>query len=295
MEFNEYRQVYLNFELATSQTRLISLAAGETLQDFPKNLPEKTQDILYHLITKFSNILGGIVDKNSEPRETDLANAAADNKANSDTPFFQPVLQIILANFYSDREVMRINVDNLLYAQELIMLFAHLDAFMSDSIRTMCRKEPRLLYRDKKMSWKAILESGDWENVVEKMIEEYSYDFGWKSIKERVRFLQSEHGLFIETPPNELDDLDNAEKIRHIVIHNGSRVSQEYLERTKRTDVRIGEIIPISPDYLKSVNGKVRMLGSDLFISIAKKIFQISDENLSGVWRRNKHKSIRSA
>jgi hypothetical protein len=210
------------------------------------------------------------------------------NRGSLDSPFFEPTLQYFLyaVLMKQDTKKFQFNFGDLLYAQELVMLFAHLDALISDSIRVICRREPRLLYRDKKMSWKSIIESANWQNIFEKMIEEYSYEIGWKSIKEKVLYLQSEHGLSFSISSTDLDELDKAEEIRHLVIHNGNRVSQEYLERTKRTDVFIGDIIPIASDYVQYVSHQVQFLGCDIFCTVAEKFFHVDPSKLTGVFRK---------
>ena len=176
--------------------------------------------------------------------------------------------------------------DRLLYAQELVMLIAHLDAFLGDSLRTICRKEPKMLYSNKQMRWDSILKQGNWQNLTESMIEEHTYQFGWKSIRERLAFLSSEYGLSITTPSAELLVIDEAEKTRHIVIHNGGKVSQEYIARSGKTDVQIGELIPISSDDTDRISMIAQMLGADVFLAIAQKFFKAEKKELTGILRR---------
>ena len=126
----------------------------------------------------------------------------------------------------------------------------------------------------------------DFDRLYMSMIEEHTYQFGWKSIRERLAYLSSEYGLSITTPSAELLVIDEAEKTRHIVIHNGGKVSQEYLTRSGRADVQIGELIPISSHDTDQISMIAQMLGADVFLAIAQKFFTAEKMELTGILRR---------
>lgn len=290
MDLKEYKQLYYNFEMSINQTRLISLAAGETLKEFPKRLPPEARNAMSNKFQSFAQrILKSIgsEEEKVDSKEIPIHFSERTEGKDSPSPFFIPWINLNIARIIAGKDTEQTtDFNNLLYAQELAMLFAHLDAFMGDSLRVMCRKEPRLLHRSKKMSWDSIIASGSWESLLEKMIEEYSYDFGWKSVNEKIQYLQTEHGLTIDTSPDDLNQLDDAEKTRNIVIHNGSRVSQEYLDRTMRTDVKVGDLIPISADYIQRISSLVRFVGIDVFMAVARKFFHATESEFMGIWQR---------
>jgi hypothetical protein len=128
--------------------------------------------------------------------------------------------------------------------------------------------------------WDRILQKGNWQNLVESMIEEYLYAFGWKTIHQRVEYLGSKHGLRIKTPTSVLLFIDEAENTRHAVIHNSGKVSQEYKNRTGQTDLTIGDVIPINTKYTDQLTRAVGTLGFDVFAAVAQKFFGIKKQDL---------------
>jgi hypothetical protein len=287
MELNEYKKVYYNFEIACHQTRLIAISAGTALEDFPMNLPTDAKDAITAVISDLaSKLTKAMASTSDDPSERKIKPMIPESSLGQ--KYASPVLQLFIAQSLSNQKVGTLNVESLLYAQELVMLLAHLDALMSDSLRAMCWREPRILHGSKKVAWGTILDCGSWENIIERLIEEYCFEFGWLSVLDRIKFLKSEHGLDINTSPDELNEIGIAEKLRHIIIHNGGRVSQEYLDRTRRTDVKVGDVIPVSPNYTEKIYGIIRLLGSDVYSAIARKFFQVKAEELTGILRRGR-------
>ena len=79
--------------------------------------------------------------------------------------------------------------------------------------------------------------------------------------------------------------LEGAENIRHIIVHNGGRASQEFINRTGRNDLAVGEIVPVTAEYVGDVSSSSRLLASELFTKVSKKFFQVGESDLDGVWR----------
>jgi hypothetical protein len=163
---------------------------------------------------------------------------------------------------------------SLVIAQELVILLAHVDAFISDSIRAMCKAKPIILISDKKISWRDVIETGNWDDLISYLTEEYSYDLGWNSISDRISYISERHGLKISLS-EPIRRLSEAEQLRHLIIHNGGRVSQEYLKKTGKTDVDLGELITITHDYTKQVAEDALLLLNNIFLSVSEKFFGI--------------------
>jgi hypothetical protein len=87
----------------------------------------------------------------------------------------------------------------------------------------------------------------------------------------------------LDFPADELDDLDAAENLRHIIVHNGSRVSPEYLTRTKRTDLRVGDRVQVTSGYAQDVSWMVSGLSTALFTAISIKYFGASRAEITGM------------
>jgi hypothetical protein len=185
MEIADYRQIYMNFHIAVEQTHLMSLVAGDALKDFPNRLP--TEAILGTYVD-----LRDMLDKFIRQREkgrTKPNKRAAQYQINVKNPLAGSSIQLLLTQVLAGKNPKELDFDRVLYAQELVMLIAHLDAFLGDSLRAICRTEPKVLHSNKQMRWDIILKQGNWENLMESMIEVHTYEFGWKSIRERLVYL----------------------------------------------------------------------------------------------------------
>lgn len=197
---------------------------------------------------------------------------AAQDKAEGGRALFGAVLLMHMAR-PSGVEVKEIDFGRIVNSQTLVMLFAHLDAFMGDSLRTICRVRPEVLKSGKTMQWSDIVACGTWEKLIEQLIEEYVFAFGLKPIGERVQGLKDRIGLEFTVAEASLRLLQDAEDIRHIVMHNGGNVSQDYLNRSHRGDVALGQLVPVSLEFVREVRRQVDGIGFALFEAIGKKFF----------------------
>ena len=163
-------------------------------------------------------------------------------------------------------------------------MFAHLEAFLSDSLRAICRVRPEILKSNKKIDRSTLIDFRSWDKIIEFLIEDYTYDFGWETFKNKIKFLNDKIGLNIEIPDSDLSILEEAENTRNIVVHNGGRISQEYINRTKKDDLNVGDLILITPEFIKTVSNIILYLAWDIFALISKKFFDVDDSKL--IWRR---------
>lgn len=280
MELEDYQQIHMNFRVAVAQTRFISVAAGDVLKEFPHRLPNDTRQNIVKAYKSFFDGIGKAV-WTAKKRKVRPSKRKTRYRIHLVNPVARSATLLMLDRFLAGEDVVEdTDFNQLLCAQELVMLIAHLDGFLSDSLRAICKREPNVLHSNKQMRWDRILNQGSWQNLIESMIEEHLYSFGWKSISDRVTYLKSEYGVSIPTSASLLLLIDEAEKIRHIVIHNGGKVSQEYKDRTGRTDVKIGEVIPINTAYTDRIKMAVATLGIDIFTAVAQKFFNAKKEDL---------------
>ena len=205
----------------------------------------------------------------------------------STSPYAMDILLIYSANFFADssKPIDTIDFERLLYSQSLVMAFAHIDAFMGDSLRTIYQVCPQALSSNKKVDIADILSCGTWQNLIDSLIERYVFEIGWKSVAKRVEFLRDKLGIIIDYPESALELLGRAEEIRNITLHNGGRVSDEYLARTQETNVSVGDLVPITYEYVSEVSSEAMFLAGELFVGIAKKFFGVKGR-MTTVFRR---------
>ncbi len=69
MDVDKYRSTYFNFVIAVNQTRLISLTAGEVLDDFPNNLPLESRKGIIETFKGFHSMLGEALGSFDKPND----------------------------------------------------------------------------------------------------------------------------------------------------------------------------------------------------------------------------------
>lgn len=267
MNYMDYETKYFDFEAAINRTRMISLAAGESLKDFPSKLPGDIRSIFRKDWSRILEIL-------SEHFE----GALGPQFKKPDSPFVFPLIALLHCEYKRNKENPKfdlLNFDTNLFAQELVMLYAHLDAFMAETMRTICLAQPAVLKNEKKFSWNKIIECGNWDSLFDTIVEHYVYEFGYMSIRERIQFLKEKHGLELLLITKRLDEIVMAENLRHIIIHNGGVVSNAFIEKTGRVDVKIGEMIHVTNNDVEKISDNIRDLGGRIFSSTTKKYFEI--------------------
>lgn len=276
MDWDSYRLRYVNAKKAIFQSRVTSLAAHEALKDFPKNLSPKQNKEIKGLLNKLLDI-GDKIDQDSNISIYSQPNSQKFETKHHVGTITGSVFHFLILHALEGKGIEHINFEPLLLSQELIILIAHVDAFISDSIRAMCKVNPKIMISEKKISWRDIIEAENWDNLISFLIEEHSYKLGWESITNRINHICERHGLKISIS-DAIRRLSEAEQLRHIIIHNGSRVSQEYLKKTGRTDVELDELIIITQEYTKQVAEDALLLINNLFLSISNKFFGVDIE-----------------
>ncbi|WP_332866934.1 hypothetical protein [Pannus brasiliensis] len=177
--------------------------------------------------------------------------------------------------------------------QAVAMHFAHLDAFLSDTIRVMCKSDPELLKkRNKQVLLNTVLKFSDLQDVITHFNEELVYELSWrKTIKERFKSLKDYFKLEFNIPEEEERILEIFERKRHIIIHNGGLIDSGYVKHTKHIDSqteKVGELLAISLKDIEDLYRAVKMSGSSIFTAVACQYLDANENQLTQVWRRSK-------
>lgn len=199
---------------------------------------------------------------------------------------FTHSLAMLVSNL-GQKSIEDIDFERLLYSQELVMIIAYLDTFMVDTIRIICHLKPEVLKINKQIEWDAILNCGGWDNLIDYLSERYVFDFGYKTINQRLDHMENKLGIEIEASSSEIEYLVEAKLIRDVIVHNGGKINRQYINKSKKNDLILGEFIEISPECLYKVTHTARKLVGDIFVSVSKKFFNKDEEKITGVWLRS--------
>lgn len=296
MNWESYRATYKNYLMSTSQVAILTLVSGEAVKDFPKNLPEELREPLLSGMREVANALREVAEAAEKGKRVSVSLGRPNDPTKG--KLLTSVIYLFMSQVKVDgpqdiNETFKEGFERLLSSQAVIMAFAHLDAFMSDTMRAICVARPEVLKSEKKIEWSTALTFDKKEDLIKYLIERYVFEFGWLNLSKRVEHLKKQIGLNLVVPESELELLDMAENIRHVAVHNGGRASQEFIERTGRNDLAIGDFVPITFEDIEKISSVARLLASDLFEAVSKKFFGIEDDQLTGVLRRNPKASKR--
>ena len=277
--------------MATSQVNILTLVSRETLKDFPANLPHELREPLQQAMLELSTALkeAAIAVKEGKSFKREVRRPTDDTTAE---------LFISVINLYASQvstndseglnERFERGFERLLSSQGIIMTFAYLEAFMSDTIRSICTVRPDVLKSEKKIEWSTALTFDKKDDLIRYLIERYVFEFGWLTLSKRIEHLRKEVGIQLVIQEDEINLLQMAENIRHVAIHNGGKVSPEFIERTARNDLIVGDLVPITLEDVAEISQAAILLASDLFRAVAKKFYDIQESDLTGVLRRGK-------
>jgi len=250
MKWEEYYHVYQTFDLSVNMVRVIAIAADHLLQDFPSGLPEYMQTKLHFGEEVFKGALADLVRGSPEEKVYHVS-AIVDQSSEILDSYFSDAPGIVkpVLDAYLNAVLLGIPKEDLLfneqvYAQQLVMTFAHLDAFIADSVRAICQACPDVLKSSRKIDWETVLSTRNWGTLFQMLVDRYIHQFGFQSVVERIDKMRSAFGLDIELAERIRRVLEVGEMIRNLFVHNGGRVSQDFIDRTATMQLqRDGEVI----------------------------------------------------
>jgi hypothetical protein len=301
-----YKRMYLGFLRAIHQTQLVSAVAEHSLHDFPKGLPPSAASAVREVFNKMGSALL-VAASRADAGETDPVpprgslHAAVPTKPkrmprqpdNEATEIAIDALYLMLAQDLR-RRIRSPSLDLgkqfqiLTRYQAVAMLYAHVDAFFGDTLRVICRTRPEVLRSGRQLTWETALSFGSMGDLAGTLAEQFIYEFGWKTLVDRIELFRSKCGVDLVIAVDELELLTLFEQRRHLIIHNGGVVTAKYIADTGDTHAKLGRQIAISRDEVRSLGHAVMMLGSNLCSAVAVKFLGAKPSDLTQVWKSAK-------
>ncbi len=246
--FHSYKKTYLEFLRAIHQTQLVFAVAEHYLHDFPKGLPPSAASAVTKIFTQMSSALLDAVS-----RIDATGNKKIDHVPNGDPPNATITAKSKRMRPHANDEAMEIamNALHLMLASDLskkdpspgfgkgfqvlarnqavAMLYAYTDAFFGDTLRVICRTRPEVLRTGKQLTWETALGFESIGHLEETLTEQFTYEFGWKTVADRLKFLRDKLGVDLVIDARQLELLTLFEQRRHLIIHNGGVATAKYI------------------------------------------------------------------
>lgn len=294
MDWAVYRERYDVFATSLGASGILARVGSAVLKDFPDNLPSDLRDTVRESVTQV--LLSARQVRASDDMATNGAGGATDAeelqvRRSSDSDQQSGLVESSLLVALGEAGISGgFEWDSFARAQHVVMVYAHFDAFFSDSVRAVCEIRPDVLRRDRKISWRDILEQGGWDDLLQRLIEDYVFELGHRGIVERLQAFDRQLSLKLGIPEPDLEAIQYGELVRNVLVHTGSRITPEFLRRAGSAGehLRIGETITVDFDFLDRVANSILIAGSDLFRVVATKFFAVSHKDLDRVWRRTR-------
>jgi hypothetical protein len=304
--FGPYKRTYLGFLRSIHETQLVSAVAELSLRDFPNGLPSSAASEIREAFTKMRSALLSAASR-AEAGETAAPDGGAlraavrtgtkGTRQRSDPEAGEiaiDALYLMLAMELTKknppvRDIGR-QFQILTRHQAVAMLYAHVDAFFGDTLRVICRARPEVLRTGRQLAWDAALSCGSMEDLESALSEQFTYEFGWKTLADRMKFFRDKFGMDIVVDVVQLELLTLFEQRRHLIIHNGGVATAKYIAETGDAHAEVGRQIPVSRDEVRELGRAVMMFGSELCSTVAVKFLGAKSSDLTQVWRAEKDK-----
>ena len=287
MNWDQYRASYHGFLASLAQARLITKVGQLVFDEFPRKLPQDVRDSLQSGLRQISQLIHcateGIPESSASAIES--SSSSPDNTADPKSIVFSTlevmIYELKLASSSrtrSSRKKSLINlpaVSRLASSQELVMIMAHLDAFTGQSIRAICNQRPEVLKTSQQLTWSDVIGCKTWDGILTHLVEQFVYATGWKSFNECLELLSKRFGITIKLSARERKVLTRAELIRHLLVHNGGRISGEYVKRTGASAGKVGHQIYFPDSFVEEACEYAKWYGRSLFRAVSCKFFGI--------------------
>ncbi len=257
MDWKDFRKRYSFFLASIQQTELIFYHAAKAIPDDPTKIQEDTKVETPFLVNffrrSFHEVSGGY---RTDHMLLDI----------------EPVIHIV----FDGRKA------RILAYHELTMIMAHLEAFITDTLRTIWLLNPSIL--EVTPSGKKALNEYS-TSALSSLNSEYLERISDKAIWELIRKSPDAYlSYFVNTLslPIKTDDrlLYRADLDRNAIVHNGGIITQDkYIDKLNDKEKRgliVGEPISITSDYITQISNLVQSLGEAIFEEVSKKYFGVS-------------------
>lgn len=143
-----------------------------------------------------------------------------------------------------------LETERFLLSQELIMQFTFLDAYLSDLFEIICNKKPEIVNERTDFKIKEPIRDKN-QNIVDKIIFKAVKDFGFKGVKRKIDIFQQLN--FVDLSNEEMKLVEKARITRNLIVHNGSRINEEYLDFVNDQTLRIDDLVPIDSNFIEEI------------------------------------------
>lgn len=226
----ELTALFNHYAAEIAKIRLIGLNNYHLYLDFPKNITAELKEIWKK---GFETILSKF---NADDKESTVITSIPANIG----AFIQPFL---VFHRRGGLELESLHFLQLALQQEFIMYLAYLEAFFQDYRKHLYKIDPKLLSnKDRTITWEEITEKKSLEEIHELLVEKCLEKSGYDKINEVIEKLNNKPiQLKIKLEKEQINYLNEMVLIRNMIVHNNSKVSNDYKKLRKDSPFKVGD------------------------------------------------------
>ena len=297
ISWKAYEKIYWNFVLSIRENELVSQYTSHIFNDFPKNLPSTLKKKFFDEIKKVKSLfeiaekalssrlsgeeLISSVELQNSTRKKKKLKKKISKRNNPDLSKGAYVYtKMALAAINTGRKSPRNDLSQIFFSQDLVMLLAHFEAFLSDSVKIIHLSRPEKLKRNIKIDWSELIDFKSIDELHEHLTEKITLEFGWLSYENKFNTLSSTHGIDIKISKLEKKFLLEAESKRHLFVHNGGKYTKQYSAKKAKKSITPGNKVHWTNSHNAKLRTLILKLSSQVYSKICNKYFGIKGNSM---------------
>jgi len=142
--------------------------------------------------------------------------------------------------------------------------------YLSAVLRKCLKKRPEAI-SDSSISVQDLLTRKDIDDAVSQIVDERVYKESFSGLSGIADFLQKRFGLTIDREGNRYQTTLEVIETRHMIVHNDSKVSKRFIEKTKSHGLKKGDQYRVDASYVLRALKSVRDFAGELDDTLKQK------------------------
>jgi len=139
------------------------------------------------------------------------------------------------------------------------------DFYLTQMLRKMYTQRPEVLKaKDFSVQMSEVLQCSTIDEVILRVADRKIQELSYRGLSDIIKYLNSIHGLNYDTTKSSYINAQEVFQTRNIIVHNADIVNEVYLKNTTRTDLKVGEVYPLTDKYLVSTTASLIIFTIDL-------------------------------
>jgi hypothetical protein len=175
--------------------------------------------------------------------------------------------------------------EEILYSGTLMLLITYFENTISKIFKTDFEKHPdRICLENKTISYSVLETSENIADIKDYLIDIEVTNLMYKSVSDWLEYLKKNLKLKMEYVTEKLPQLKEIIARRNIIVHNNGIVNNIYLNQIVGSDVKKGDVLTVSREYIDTAINLVETIGIAIIIEIWLKECRKNSNDLDKIY-----------